>query len=515
MAEQPKVAFEGNTPLPAASSHRITSDSMATIVIFGATGDLASRKLIPAIYNLWVEGYLPKRIAVVGVARRAKGEAEFRAEMCEALKEHSRSGHGSSETCDPFVSNLHYHQLDFGFLDGYEALGQRLAEIESTYELPGNRLYYMAVAPEHFGPLVERLGRSRLIRPGSTEPWYRVVFEKPFGEDLATAQALNRHISGTLDENQAYRIDHYLGKETVQNIFAFRFGNAIFEPLFNQHYVDHVQITMAETVGMEGRRGGFYDRVGALRDVVQNHLLQLLCLVAMEPPSTFSAKEVRDEKVKVLRSVVLPESDDPNTWCVRGQYAEGTDINGYLSEEGVAPGSTTETFAALRLYVDNWRWAGVPFLLRSGKRLKKRMTEIAIRFKHPPTHFFRNWGVALPPPNVLAFRIQPDEAISLTFNAKPPGMAFQTQPVNMDFCYGQTFEGQLPEAYERLLLDVLRGDSTLFMRSDEIEAAWEIVTRVRHVWERVPSVELYRPYSWGPEIARNVFIDLDASWRTP
>jgi glucose-6-phosphate 1-dehydrogenase len=411
------------------------------------------------------------------------------------------------------VANLYYHQLEFGSQDGYSALAQRLDRIELEGGLPGHRLYYLAVGPDFFGPIVEQLGSSGLIGSRNDGSWSRVVFEKPFGEDFLTAQALNRQILSVLAENQIYRIDHYLGKETVQNIFAFRFGNAIFEPLFNQKYVDHVQITMAETVGMEGRRGAFYDHVGALRDVVQNHLLQLLCLVAMEPPSAFGAKEVRDEKLKVLRSVTLPKADDPDTWCVRGQYAEGTDVKGYLSEEGVAPDSTTETYAALRLYVDNWRWAGVPFLLRSGKRLKSRVTEIAIRFKRPPTHFFRNSGVALPQANLLTFRIQPDEAISLTFNAKPPGMAFQMQSANMDFCYSRTFEVQLPEAYERLLLDVLRGDSTLFMRADEIESAWRIVTDVREVWEQTSSLELYRPRSWGPEKAQGIFVNCDASWR--
>ncbi len=500
---------------PEYDAYRIGQDAIATIVIFGATGDLAGRKLIPAIYNLWVAGFLPKRLAVVGVARRAKKDNEFRAEMCEALKRHSRTGHGESDSCDPFVGNLYYHQTDFAQGTDFSFLKRRLEEIEKTQGFPGRRLYYLAVSPDFFAPIVECLGTAGLITPYGSEPWTRVVVEKPFGRDLASAQALNTRLLQVLAEEQIYRIDHYLGKETVQNIFAFRFGNAIFEPLFNQHYVDHVQITVAETVGMEQRRGAFYDQTGALRDVIQNHALQLLCLAAMEPPARFNAVDIRNEKVKVLQSVMLPLDDELSTWCVRGQYAEGSGIRGYLSEDGVAPDSTTETYAALRLYVDNWRWAGVPFFIRTGKALKRRVTEIAVQFKPVPTFCFRDRGLDLPESNVLVFRIQPDEAISLTFNSKPPGMALRLQNVPMDFSYHGTFQADLPEAYERLLLDALRGDSTLFMRADEIESAWRICTTVLDKWRTATPPLLYRPGTWGPAEAERLFSNHGGRWRSP
>jgi glucose-6-phosphate 1-dehydrogenase len=492
--------------------YRVAPDDMATIVIFGVTGDLAGRKLIPAVYNLWTAGYLPRKITMVGVSRRDWTDDTFREEMCGALKEHSRTGHGDSDSCDPFVSNLHYHRLDLGGDDSFDSLRERLDALEGG--TPSNRLFYMAVAPEFFATVTERLGAAGLIRPPDGEPWSRVVVEKPFGIDLESARALNARMLAVLGENQIFRIDHYLGKETVQNLFAFRFGNAIFEPLFNNKYVDHVQITVAETVGMEGRRGAFYDEVGALRDVVQNHALQLLSLVAMEPPARFNAKETRDEKVKVLRSIELPLDEDPAAWCVRGQYADGPGIRGYLSEEGVAPDSVTETYVALHLHVDNWRWAGVPFYIRTGKALRGRFTEIAVQFKCPPAHHFRDRGSALPEPNVLSFRIQPGESIALTFNSKPPGMRLDLENVTMDFSYHQTFQGDLPEAYERLILDALRGDSTLFMRADEIEVAWEICTKVLDTWKSAPPPCLYRPGTWGPPEANRVFSH-GGTWREP
>ncbi|MCP4641261.1 MAG: glucose-6-phosphate dehydrogenase [bacterium] len=513
MPAKPTAAFTGDRASPDQSQFRVAPDSMGTIVIFGATGDLAGRKLIPAIYNLWNAGFLPKEIAVVGVARRDKSDNEFRLEMCEALKKHSRTGHGSSESCDPFVSNLHYHRCDFSSGKDLAGLGERLDAIEGGLGHPGNRLYYLAVAPEFFTPIVEKLGAAGLIRGRGSDTWSRVVLEKPFGHDLPSARALNRAVGSVLNEDQIFRIDHYLGKETVQNIFAFRFGNAIFEPLFNQTYVEHMQITMAETVGMEGRRGAFYDGVGALRDVMQNHLFQIMCLVAMEPPARFNAKQIRDEKMKVLSSAQLPSGEPPETWYVRGQYAEGGGTPGYLSEGGVAHDSVTETYVALRLCIDNWRWAGVPFLLRTGKAMKERLTEIAIQFKQPPTHYFRDLGVELPDANALVFRIQPDEGISLTFSAKPPGMDFQLQPVTMDFNYGRTFSEGLPEAYERLLLDALRGDSTLFTRSDEIECAWQIVTDILNAWESAEPPDLYRPGTWGPPAANRLFPQGTGQWR--
>jgi glucose-6-phosphate 1-dehydrogenase len=494
---------------------KIAPESMATIVIFGATGDLAGRKLIPAIYNLWVAGFLPPKIAVVGVGRKNLGDNTFRENMCEMLKKHSRTGHGTDDSCDPFVGSLHYRSLEFNDAAGFARLATDLTALETKLGSPGHRLYYLATSPEFFAKIVEGLGAAGMVRNEGDSIWSRVVIEKPFGNDLASAKALNQEITQVLAENQIYRIDHYLGKETVQNIFAFRFGNAIFEPLFNQKYVDNVQVTVAETVGMEGRRGEFYDKTGALRDVVQNHALQLMCIVAMEPPAAFGPKEIRDEKTKVLTSVVVPKEDPIESWICRGQYTEGSQIKGYLSEEGVPPESTTETFVALRLRIDNWRWAGVPFLLRTGKRMKSRVTEIAIQFKHPPTKFFEKLGCKSPETNVLVFRIQPDEAISLTFTAKTPGMEFDLLPVTMDFHYGQVFDTNLPDAYERLLLDALRGDASLFTRADEIEYAWRIVTETMEAWHGDAPPELYRPGSWGPSVASRLLAGVGGEWRQP
>ncbi|MFP4171278.1 MAG: glucose-6-phosphate dehydrogenase [Candidatus Hydrogenedentota bacterium] len=513
MFKQPTAAFREDFP-EKAGSDRIPFDKMGTIVIFGATGDLAGRKLIPAIYNLWEAGYLPPEVNVVGIGRRDKSDSDYRTDMCEELKKHSRTGQGGDDECDPFISNLFYHRLNFAENPNFTGLARRLTEIEDERDAPHNRLFYLATGPEFFAPLVERLGDAGLVRRPDDPCWSRVVIEKPFGHDLESARKLNQAINRILTEDQIYRIDHYLGKETVQNIFAFRFGNAIFEPLFNQKYVDHVQITVAETLGVEGR-GEFYDATGALHDVVQNHALQLLCLAAMEPPVEFGPKDIRDEKLKALRSIHLPNTEDTSKWLVRGQYAEGFGQPGYLSEEEVDPNSETETFIALRLSVDNWRWAGVPFFIRSGKRLKKRLTEIAIRFRKPPLHYFKKLGVEAPEANELVFRIQPNEAISLSFNAKPPGMDFRIRPVNMDFRYGHTFREDLPDAYERLLLDALRGDSTLFTRADEIEVAWEIVNSIRDAWQGQPPPELYRPQSWGPVSADRLFDCCQGHWRTP
>jgi glucose-6-phosphate 1-dehydrogenase len=364
-----------------------------------------------------------------------------------------------------------------------------LDEREQKLGRPVNRLYYLAVSPEHFLSIIGCLAEAKLLHKPGTTPWTRVVVEKPFGHDLESARELNRKALELLDESQVFRIDHYLGKETVQNILSFRFGNEIFEPLFSNHYVDHVQITVAETLGMEGRRGAYYDTAGALRDVVQNHVLQLVCLVAMEPPASLEARATRDEKVKVLSSIPPVVPSEVAERVVRGQYLagnlDGKPVKAYREEEGVKADSITESYVAIRLGIDNWRWAGVPFLLRSGKRLAKRVTEIAVQFKRPPLHLFTSGGdrcdLSQAKPNALIFRIQPDEGISLSFACKVPGMEMQLQTVSMDFLYGRSFDKPSPEAYERLLLDALRGDSTLFTRSDEVEYAWKFVLDPRRL----------------------------------
>jgi glucose-6-phosphate 1-dehydrogenase len=400
--------------------------------------------------------------------------------------------------------------------------------LESARELPGNRLFYLATDPEYFCPVVKHLACAKLTARETESPWARVVIEKPFGRDLASAMELDRHMLRFLRPDQIYRIDHYLGKDTVQNIMAFRFGNAIFEPLFNRQYVDHVQITVAETVGMEGRRGAFYDHSGALRDVIQNHMLQLLALVTMDPPPTLTAGDVSDAKLKMLRSLVPLRGPEVARRVVRGQYAAGTirdqSVRAYRDEEAVAGDSSTETFVALRAEMENWRWAGVPFLLRTGKRMARQATEIAVQFKLPPLRLFRTvecegdvCNLTEMQPTVLAFRIQPDEGISLSFSAKRPGINIDLHPVRFEFDYGESFQKVLPEAYERLLFDALRGDATLFMRSDELQAAWAFVTPILEAWADAPPPSLpnYAAGTWGPPEIEQLTVGCHGDWRCP
>jgi glucose-6-phosphate 1-dehydrogenase len=485
--------------------------------------------LLPALFNLYLDGFLPETFAIVGVARREKSDAAFRDDLLSDLRDHSRRKDLQAEAWERFAANIFYQQLSFTEDAHYDALRGRLEEIEKERGMAPKRLYYQAISPEFFCGVIERLGRHGLIQPvHETNCWSRVVIEKPFGTDLASSRELNASVVEVLDEEQIYRIDHYLGKETVQNILSFRFGNSIFEPLFNNKYVDHVQITVAESIGMEGRRGEYYDHAGAIRDVMQNHALQLLCLVAMEPPAVFGPKEIRDEKVKVLRSLSKLTAETARRDVVRGQYTAGEGpegaLPGYLDEEGVAAGSSTETYVALRCGIDNWRWAGVPFLVRTGKCLPKRVTEIAVQFKPPPLHFFKTvecvgevCNISRARPNVVVFRIQPNESISISFSAKRPGMHYDLHPVEMDFVYGESFAHALPEAYERLLLDALRGDSTLFTRSDEVESAWAYLQPIFDAWESddPPEVCRYPAGTWGPVEADALFEQMDADWRRP
>src|SRR5262249_27267148 len=396
---------------------------------------------------------------------------------------------------------------------------ERLHSLEPERKLPGNRLFYLATDPEFFRPIVEGLAGAGLVRRETDRPWARVVIEKPFGHDITSAAALDRDLLRFLRPDQIYRIDHYLGKETVQNLLAFRFGNSIFEPLFNREHVDHVQITVAETVGMEGRRGAFYDHAGALRDVVQNHMLQLLALVAMDPPATLKSGDISDAKLRVIRNLAPLRGAEVSRHVVRGQHGAGTiggqPVRGYREEDGVNDASTTETFVALRASVESWRWAGVPFLLRTGKRVPRRVTEIAVHFKLPPLQLFHNvecagdvCDLSEAKPSVLVFRIQPDEGISLSFSAKHPGMQLNLRPVAFEFDYGNSFHAQLPEAYERLLLDALRSDATLVMRSDELEAAWEFATPILEAWQVAPApFPNYSAGTWGPPEADRLIDD--------
>ena len=487
-----------------------------TVVIFGATGDLTHRKLVPALYNLSADGELPPAVAVVGFARRPKTDDEFRKEMEEATRQFSRQS-VRDEIWNTFAQSLCYHQSEFADEAGYKGLAERLARIDSERGTRGNRLFYLAVAPDQFDPILKHLKAVGLneAREGS---WSRVIVEKPFGTDLASAHELNRVVRNSFSEDQTYRIDHFLGKETAQNILVLRFANAIFEPLWNTRYIDHIQITAAETLGVEGR-AGYYEGSGALRDMVQNHLLQLLCLIGMEPPTDLSAHAIRDEKVKVVRSLRRMIGPEVPASAVRGQYAAGAiggqPVAGYREEKNVDPKSMTETFVALRLKIDNWRFADMPVYLRVGKRLPKSGTEISVHFKRAPGVLFNKESVALDQ-NVLVVRIQPDEGISLRMQAKIPGTSLRIEPVKMDFHYGTSFGKASPEAYERLLLDAMSGDATLFARRDEVEEAWAFIDPIEEAWHAgkdAPELHFYPAGAWGPEAADELLARDGRTWR--
>ncbi len=490
------------------------------MVIFGASGDLTRRMLLPALYDLALDQQLPPRFAVVGFARTELSDEQFRNQALQAVKQYSRRPVDEA-VWESFAKGLFYVPGEYDREESLRSLASTLETLKQERGTAGNHLYYLAVPPSTYPLIIERLGDCDLVGDhDDSRAWTRVIVEKPFGRDLESARALNRQIHSVLTEDQIYRIDHYLGKETVQNILVFRFANGIFEPIWNRRYVDHVQITVAESVGVE-LRGGYYEEAGALRDMVQNHLMQLLSLVAMEPPIAFDGRSVRDEKVKVLQAIRRLRGAEVERCTARGQYSRGwvsgEEVPGYREEPGVSGESRTETFVALKLYVDNWRWADVPFYLRSGKRLPKRSTEVAIHFKRAPHLLFRDiTDVSALEPNILTMRIQPNEGISLKFHAKVPGSPVRLRPVNMDFLYGSSFLVEPPSAYETLLLDALEGDSTLFTRSDEVEAAWTITTDILEEWRQMPARPLpeYEAGTWGPQGATDL-MDSDGGrqWR--
>jgi glucose-6-phosphate 1-dehydrogenase len=484
-----------------------------TLVIFGGTGDLAKRKLLPAIYNLAHEGALPERFNLIGSSRGEMSDEQFRDMARESIQQFSRR-EADETVLNALVERMRYVAGSFDDPNVYETLRNVAKEFDDEAGIPFNRVYYLSTAPAFFSVIVEKLGEFGLDNHEGSD--VRVVIEKPIGTNLAEAQALNRAVLGVLDESQVYRIDHYLGKETVQNMLAFRFANGMFEPLWSRNFIDYVQITAAEDIGI-GTRAGYYDESGALRDLVQNHMLQLLTLLCMEPPVTFSADDVRDEKVKVLHAIHPPQPDEVPDMTVRGQYsagmAEGQEVKGYLEEEGVPPESTTETYAALRLQVDNWRWAGVPIYLRTGKRLARKITEIAVTLKPVPHLAFEAEGSVGVQPNQLVMTMQPNEGVSLSLGAKIPGTRMRIRPVNMEFLYGTAFLSQSPEAYERLIMDAMRGDATLFTRDDEVEAQWRIIDPILEAWSGIPGPLPQHPAgSGGPEEA-NALMGPGRHWR--
>jgi glucose-6-phosphate 1-dehydrogenase len=475
------------------------------LVVFGASGDLTRRKIFPALYALAVRELLPESFAVVGVARTEWSDDEYRRRMEDAVREFARDEF-RQDVWDELASATFYVGSPFEDEAGEDRVAHRLAEIDEERGTQGNRLYYLAVPPDVMEVLVQEIGERR-----SSAGWGRLIVEKPFGRDLESARRLNELVHQHFAEEQVFRIDHYLGKETVQNMLVLRFANGIFEPIWNRQLIDHVQITVAESLGIE-QRAGFYEQAGAIRDIFQNHLLQLLALTAMEPPIDFDADSVRNEKVKVLRAIRMPSPDE----VVRGQYGrgfvEGEEAPGYREEDGVDPSSDTETYVAAKLHVDNWRWAGTPFYVRTGKRLPRRETTIAIQFERAPHLPFEDIDELRP--NLLLIHVQPDEGVSLAMGAKVPGQGLRIRTVHMDFLYGGAFRVDLPEAYERLLLDAMRGDATLFTRADEVEEQWKLVDTIAEAWRRErPDCPNYPAGAWGPEAADELIAGDGRSWR--
>ena len=484
------------------------------MVIFGASGDLTKRKLIPALYNLAKDRLLSQEFALIGFAKNGYSEEEFRDKITEEMKQYASTDF-DPELWHWFVRRIYYLSGDFSDSAKYRELKTMLAELDAKHATRGNYFYYLATSPDFFSTIIQQLGAAELVKEETA--WRRVIIEKPFGRDYESAHKLNHDIQQVLTENQIYRIDHYLGKETVQNILVFRFSNGIFEPIWNRRYIDHVQITVAETVGVE-QRGGYYEGAGTLRDMVPNHIFQLICLTAMEPPVSFDADVVRDEQAKILKAIQPMTPEEVLTRTVRGQYGPGVSgtekLAAYRAEPNVAPASRTETFVAMKLFIDNWRWADVPFYLRTGKRLPTRVTEIAIQFKRAPFVLFRQTAVEKLTPNRLVLHLQPDEGISLTFGAKIPGPIVRLGSVDMSFHYADYFGTTPSTGYERLLYDCMLGDATLFQRSDMVESAWNVVAPIQDVWEALPPRKFpnYAAGTWGPKEADELLQKEQRHW---
>jgi glucose-6-phosphate 1-dehydrogenase len=489
------------------------------IVIFGANGDLTKRKLLPALYRLAYERRISQSFAVVGNSRTAMPDDEFRSKMKESVQKFIEDSPFDESVWRTFEQSLYYVPGDLKDPECYKAIQKKLTEIESDHQTKGNVLFYLSTQPSYYATVVECLGEGGLAEGNG---WRRVVVEKPFGHDLTSAKELSSRIHKVFPEKEVYRIDHYLGKETVQNILAFRFGNGIFEPLWNRRYVNNVQITAAESIGVEGR-GAYYQEAGALRDMIQNHLLQVMATVTMEPPSFFDADNVRDERAKLLRAVRVMKRDEVPLYSVAGQYGSakvgGQDLPGFRQETGVDPQAQTDTYAATTFFVDNWRWAGVPFYIRSGKRLPKRVTDIAIQFNAPPLAMFTQetrTGPRSPRPNLMVLRIQPEEGISLRFLSKSPGSGMRVRPVSMDFNYGSSFGERTPTAYETLLVDAMAGDPTLYTRQDMVEASWQVVEPILEVWSNTKfEFPNYDAGSWGPKVSDDMLARQGHTWRVP
>ncbi len=491
-----------------------------TLVIFGASGDLTRRKLIPALFDLYLQERLPRPFTILGVSRTEFGDDDFRHHIRDSLKSVDATEAVPNTPLDEFIHCLFYHRIDTERAEDYQSLKTRLQILDRDRGTRENVIYYLSTPPSLYGKIPDYLGQQRMTAAGSDGGWKRLIVEKPFGYDLESARELNKGLYQHFDESQIYRIDHYLGKETVQNILAFRFANGIFEPLWNRHYIQHVEITAAESVGVE-KRARYYDHSGALRDMIQNHLLQILATIAMEPPSRFESVSVRNETVKVLQAVCPFSPDTLEHNVVRAQYTAST-VNGepiaaYRQEENVPADSNTETFVALKLFVDNWRWGGIPFYIRTGKRLPTRATEVVIHFQKTPHRLFKEYTVSDGGCNQLVIRIQPDEGILLKFGMKVPGTGFDIQNVNMDFRYSDLAASRLPTAYERLLLDCMLGDATLYARADAVEASWKIVTPILQGWAEPSEIPLYGypAGSWGPREAQKLFEDPQMDWRYP